>query len=112
MTTLNAGSLRHRVKLQRQLKKVDARGAATEWVDAYSRWASIENLRGSELEIQRKTFSRATTKIKMRRPTDFEFGATWRVCHGKQIYAINYIGSTGVKAEDIELICETINNVV
>ena len=112
MTGINAGSLRNRVKLQRQLKKVDSRGATTEWVDAYSRWASIQNLRGSELEIQRKTFARASTKIRMRRPTDFDFSATWRVCHGGQIYAINYVGATGVKAEDLELICETVNNVV
>lgn len=109
MTKIDAGKLRSRVKLQRQVKSVDTRGAASDWVTVSTRWASVTMLRGSELEIQRKTFARATTKIIMRKPTDFDFGANWRVCHGGNVYGINYAGTTGEKSEDLELICEGVN---
>jgi SPP1 family predicted phage head-tail adaptor len=109
MTQISAGNLRNRVTLQRQVKQVDTRGASVGWDDTYTRWASVMMLRGSELEIQRKTFAKATTKIIMRRPSGFDFGATWRVCYRGQVYAINYVGITGEKQEDLELICESVN---
>jgi SPP1 family predicted phage head-tail adaptor len=108
VTTQPAGKLRYRGTLQRRTESVGALGQSkNDWIDVCRRWASIEPLRGRELERARQVISTATTRIIIRAPRTFDLTSKYRFIFQDTVYNAASVREIGERLEDIEMICET-----
>lgn len=86
---MRAGSLRHRVMLQRQPVVVDDYGGAVKdapWEDVATVWASLEAVSGREFFASQQVQSEVTHKITIRfRPG---VAADMRIVYGGRVFGI------------------------
>lgn len=84
---MQAGKLRHRVTLQRQVQTRDADGGVVvAWQDVAPVWAAIEPLSAREFIAGQALTSDVDTRITIRHRADVQ--ADWRAVKGSVIYAI------------------------
>ena len=64
---MRAGTLRHRVIVQRRAETTDAQGGIEEsWTTLAYRWASVEPLRGTELFTAQQIEPKTTHRVRLR----------------------------------------------
>ena len=92
MSTIGAGQLKHRVRIQQPSVTKDALGAPTQaWVDLATVWADIQPLSGREARIADRIAAEVSHQITVRyRPEldDSEAVAQMRVLYRDRVFAI------------------------
>lgn len=109
MTEQNAGSLRHRVTVQRRTSAVGTRGQSTEvWDDLFSCYANVESLSGRELEQAQKVVATASTRITIRLPKQYTITTKDRIKFKTQFYNIGSAVELGTFRDDLVMLCERV----
>jgi SPP1 family predicted phage head-tail adaptor len=86
-TTLAAGRLRHRVRIQNLVSERDSEGVIQhEWVALATVWASVEPISGREFIQSGATQSEVTARITIRHRDDVV--ANMRIVHRGRVYNI------------------------
>lgn len=91
---LNAGDLRHRIKIQRLECVTTPNGFEEEvWTDWKTIWASKNNLSGKEYYSAKTVNEEKTVKFKVRYQKDLEVleSTRYRIVHDGKIYNITFI---------------------
>lgn len=86
---MRAGSLRHRITLQKQERVIDEYGGVSPdlcWTDAATVWASFDRLSGQEFWASQQTQSEASVQIRIRYLPGVN--TTMRVTHKDVFYNI------------------------
>lgn len=87
---MRAGTLRHRVTLQRFKQGQDAYGGPVEtWTDVATIWASVDAVNGREFFAGRQVQSEVTHKITIRHRPDVT--SEMRVAHGGKVFGIEAV---------------------
>lgn len=109
MTEQAAGSLRHRITVQRRTSAVGTRGQSTEaWEDLFSCYANVESLSGRELEQAQKTVATASTRITIRLPKQHTITTKDRVKYKNDFYNVGSSVELGTFRDDLVLLCERV----
>ena len=103
-----AGSLRHRVRIERHAEVVGAGGERTKtWNDSGTVWASVEPLSAKELQNAAQTKHAITHRVTIRnRLPDHIGSAKARIVFGVRVFQV--VGATSKNERGIvtELLCE------
>ena len=98
-----AGRLRHRITVQNIADSQDEIGGAVQtWSDAAKVWASIETLRGVELQNMQMLSPRVSHKIRLRYLSGFT--ERNRILFGDKIYHVEFINNVDKRNKVIECI--------
>lgn len=86
---IEAGKLRHRVALQRQVRTQDSTTGliTTAWQTQAMVWAAVEALSAREFIQSAAMQSQVTARITIRYRDDID--ATWRVVHRGRVYNVH-----------------------
>lgn len=91
---MRAGLLRHRIEIQEQTQTPDAAGQPIRtWSTVFTRWGSIEPLRGQERVEAEQVKSKTTVKIQLRYCAVLT--TEYRLKHGGKFYNIDSIVNVG-----------------
>lgn len=103
-TSVNPGTLRHRVTPQSKLESV-SRGVRSEaeWLNHPSRWAAIKKLVGRELEYARQIVQDATHEITMRYTNSIN--TKMRLEYAGRFFQIQHIADAEERRVMMTLIC-------
>lgn len=99
-----AGSLRHRLQLQRRDVTVDAAGQdIVTWTTYATVWGMIEPLRGRELVAAQQAQSQTTVHIRIRYVNGVL--TQHRIVFGSKTYAINAIADPAERNRELQIMC-------
>ena len=102
---MKAGSLRHRVELQKATYAQDGVGEPIEtWATYAKRWAAVEPLSGRELLQAQQVNSEATIRVRLR----FVSGVTQqqRLLHNSRTLEIVSVIDPQERNAELELLCK------
>ena len=103
---MEAGKLRHQVKLQRVTVAADSHGDQTKtWVDLATVRASIEPLSGREFLQASQVMSDITVRIRIRGRSDITLTPKDRVLYGTRTFDIRHVIDWGDRGTDWQLLC-------
>ncbi len=90
MALIKIGDLRHRVSIQSKIDQNEfTRTSATTWTETETRYASVVELSGRELEQSKQQHEEVNIKIIMRK---IDISSEQRIVFGTRIF--NVLGST------------------
>lgn len=99
---MKAGKLNRRVTIQRRATGEDAYGQPTQgWVDLFTVWAAIDDMKGRQFFAAQADQSQVHTKITIRYVAGID--ASMRVLHGLDVYDIHAV--LGQDRVSLELMC-------
>lgn len=102
---MEAGRLRHRVKLQRYDRVSDGMGGYEEqWVDVATVWASVEPLQGRERFEAQQVQATTSHRVRMRYRSDVK--PEMRVLFGSRILHIQAVVDPQERHRELQLLCE------
>lgn len=105
MKPINAGDLRHRIKIQQEVfaDDPDTKETISSWQDSCIVYAAVEPLRGREFFQALETHSELTTKIRIR----YRPGITseMRVIYGDRILYIQAVIDPEERHQEMQLMC-------
>ena len=106
---MKAGSLRHRVLVEKPTDTQDASGAvALGFTCVAIVWASVEPLRGRETLLAEQITAQMDTRIRMRWSPPLDcMTAKWRLRFKDVIYNIQSIAHIGHRQREIEVMCSS-----
>jgi SPP1 family predicted phage head-tail adaptor len=103
---MEAGKLRHQVKLQRVAVSADSHGDQTKtWTDLATVRASIEPLSGREFLQASQVMSDITVRIRIRGRSDITLTPKDRVLYGTRTFDIRHVIDWGDRGTDWQLLC-------
>jgi SPP1 family predicted phage head-tail adaptor len=103
---MEAGKLRHQVKLQRVTVAADSHGDQTKtWTDLATVRASIEPLSGREFLQASQVMSDITVRIRIRGRSDITLTPKDRVLYGTRTFDIRHVIDWGDRGTDWQLLC-------
>lgn len=103
---MEAGKLRHQVKLQRVTVAADSHGDQTKtWTDLATVRASIEPLSGREFLQASQVMSDITVRIRVRGRSDITLTPKDRVLYGTRTFDIRHVIDWGDRGTDWQLLC-------
>ena len=103
---MEAGKLRHQVKLQRVTVAADSHGDQTKtWADLATVRASIEPLSGREFLQASQVMSDITVRIRVRGRSDITLTPKDRVLYGTRTFDIRHVIDWGDRGTDWQLLC-------
>ncbi|MDA8212164.1 MAG: phage head closure protein [Clostridia bacterium] len=104
---MNAGELRHRVKIQQKSVTRDSFGAeSVTWSDVATVWAVVEPLRGREFFGAQQVNAEVTTRIRIR----YRSGVvpTMRALYGSRVYDIQSVINLDERNRELQLMCKEV----
>lgn len=105
---MRAGTLRHRVAIQRLTQGVDAYGGATEtWATVATVWASVESVTGREYFAGAQVQSEVTTKVRIRYRSGIV--PTMRVVHASRVMEVQAV-LPDARSKELLLMCRDVSS--
>jgi len=103
---MEAGKLRHQVKLQRVTVSADSHGDQTKtWADLATVRASIEPLSGREFLQASQVMSDITVRIRIHKRNNITLTPKDRVLYGTRTFDIRHVIDWGDRGTDWQLLC-------
>ncbi|GEB79225.1 head-tail adaptor protein [Desulfovibrio desulfuricans] len=101
---MGAGSLRHRITLQRMVRTPDGMGGGSDsWVDVDTLWAEVQPLTGKAYMAAKQAQSDVSHRVRIR----FREGITpdMRIQFGTRIFQIDAVLCPNERRQDLHLMC-------
>jgi head-tail adaptor len=107
MSDYQSGLMRTRVELQRRTTTQGTRGESlNEWQTLGVRDCRFEYLSGRKLELARELFARASVRVELRKPFNFDLTVRDRAIIGGLILTVGSCLPSSEKFDDLVLLCE------